>query len=215
MAAIIVLEDLPTALQSAEMIQAMVDGANARASRVAPCLIRPTVEWDNATAYAVGATVLLDAGPSLEVTVAGTSAAVEPTAPTVLDGTVVDGTVTWKLIAPTAAQLAEAKLVLLGAVKRWAEAGAGAFQAQQAGPYGITVDTRQRTGFNLWPSEITDLQEICSSGTNTSTGAFSIRPGAGDSLAGHAPWCDRYFGGLDCSCGYALSGNDWIFEPAD
>lgn len=59
-------------------------------------------------------------------------------------------------------QLAEARLVLLGAVKRWAEAGAGALQSQTAGPFGQTIDTRQRTGFNLWPSEIVALQDICS-----------------------------------------------------
>jgi hypothetical protein len=115
--AIIEVTDLPTALQSADtvdtMIETMVAGANARASRVAPCLT-----WD--------------------------------------------GTETDKP-APTADQLAEARLVLVGAVKRWAEAGAGAFQSQQAGPFGMQVDTRQRTGYNLWPSEIEALQDICSS----------------------------------------------------
>jgi hypothetical protein len=117
---IIQVTDLPTAVQSAEMVDDMVAGANAKASRVAPCLT-----WD--------------------------------------------GSETGKP-APTADQLAEAKLVLLGAVKRWAEAGAGAFQSQTAGPFGVTVDTRQRSGFNLWPSEIEDLQDICGS---------SARPRAG------------------------------------
>lgn len=65
--------------------------------------------------------------------------------------------------APSADQLAEAKMVLVGAVKRWAEAGSGALQSQTAGPFGVTLDTRQRTGFNLWPSEISDLQAICAS----------------------------------------------------
>jgi len=162
---IITVADLPTALQSAEMVSDMVAGANAKASRVAPCLT-----WTGQE----------DGQPE-----------------------------------PSEDQLAEAKLVLIGAIKRWSDAGAGAFQQQTAGPFGIQVDTRQRTGYNLWPSEITDLQEICSSGTNTSTGAFSIRPSAGDTLSSHAPWCDRYFGGLDCSCGYALSGDGWIYEPVD
>jgi hypothetical protein len=63
--------------------------------------------------------------------------------------------------SPTADQLAEAKLVLIGAVKRWADAGSGALSAQTAGPFGQTLDTRQRMGYNLWPSEITDLQGVC------------------------------------------------------
>jgi hypothetical protein len=122
-ATIITATDLPVAIRSHELVNAMVSGANAKASRVAPCLT-----WDG--------------------TVAG-----EP--------------------APTADQLAEAKLVLIGAVKRWAEAGAGAFQQQTAGPFGVTVDTRQRTGFNLWPSEIAELQEICK-GDDADTDAYAV-----------------------------------------
>ncbi len=111
--AIIDVTDLPTALQSADMVQLMVDGANARAARVAPCLT-----WT--------------------------------------------GTPT-EQPAPSSDQLAEAKLVLVGAVKRWAESGSGAVSQQTAGPFGMSVDTRQRAGFNLWPSEIEALQEICAS----------------------------------------------------
>lgn len=120
MATIITVDDLPSALQSAELVQVMVDGANAKASRVAPCL-----------------------------------ASEDP--------------------VPTDDQLAEAKLVLIGAVKRWSETGAGAYQSQQAGPFGVTVDTRQRTGFNLWPSEIEGLQEICrEAGAGNSGRAFEV-----------------------------------------
>ena len=162
MAEIISVTDLPSALQGAEMVDTMVAGANAKASRVAPCLA-----WD---------------------------------------GTVADQP------APTADQLAEARLVLIGAVKRWAEAGSGALQSQQAGPFGVTVDTRQRTGFNLWPSEITGLQDICKGGP-TSREAFSIDTTSSTSLAGHAPYCDLYFGGATCSCGYSLTGVAPIYEP--
>lgn len=155
MAAIIAKTDLPTAIQSAEMIDAMVAGANARATRVAPCL-----------------------------------AAADP--------------------APTADQIAEAKLVLIGAVKRWAEAGSGALQSQTAGPFGMTVDTRQRGGFNLWPSEITDLQAICSNGP-AGRQAFSIdtAPGRGDGE--HLPWCNLAFGATYCSCGVDIAGEP-IYE---
>lgn len=162
MATIILKTDLPTALQSAELVDVMVAAANAKASRVAPCLA-----WD---------------------------------------GTVTDQP------APTEDQLAEAKLVLIGMVKRWTEAGAGALQSQQAGPYGMTVDTRQRTGYNPWPSEIEALQEICSTG-KVGREAFSIDTASTMTLAGHAPYCDLYFGGATCSCGYSLTGVAPIYEP--
>ena len=161
MAEIIAVTDLPAALQSADMVDAMIDtmvaGANARASRVAPCLT-----WD---------------------------------------GTETDQP------APTADQLAEAKLVLLGAVKRWAEAGSGAVSQQTAGPFGMQVDTRQRTGYNLWPSEIEALQDICASGTDTSSGAFSIIPSGGSSA--HMPWCAINLGAAYCSCGADLTNYEY------
>lgn len=126
MAEIITVGDLPSALQSAELIDTMVAGANAQASRVAPCL-----------------------------------ASTDP--------------------APTADQLAEAKLVLVGAVRRWAESGAGAFTQQTAGPFSVSTDTRQRTGYRFWPSEIEALQDLCKGG-DESSGAFSV------DTAPCAPW---------------------------
>ena len=78
---------------------------------------------------------------------------------------------------PTPEQTAEAKMVLLGTLKRWAEAGAGALtqHTQTAGPFNRSesYDTRQRTGYNLWPSEVTELQSICASGTGDD-GAFMV-----------------------------------------
>ena len=74
---------------------------------------------------------------------------------------------------PSDELLAEAKLVLIGAVKRWTESGSGALQSQTAGPFGVTVDTRQRTGYHLWPSEIEQLQELCREVSSTG-GAFTI-----------------------------------------
>jgi hypothetical protein len=203
-AAIITLADLPAVAQSNELAQTLVDGANAKASRVAPCLVTPTTAvWAATTAYAVGDKVSLPGGEFLEVTVAGTSGATAPLAPSLVGDTVTDDTVTWGRIAPTADQLSEARLVLIGAVKRWTEASSGAFQAQQAGPFGVTVDTRQRTGFNLWPSEIEALQAICA--TATTSGAFTID--TAPSLSGvHAPWCALAFGATYCSCGADIAG---------
>jgi len=150
---IVAVTDLPAALQSAELVEAMVDGANAKAARVAPCLT-----WD---------------------------------------GTVTDQP------APTAGQLAEAKLILIGAIRRWAEAGSGALQQQTAGPFGQTIDTRQRTGYNLWPSEITDLQSICKTAGQGGRQAFSLDTAPAG--AAHMPWCALNFGATYCSCGADLT----------
>lgn len=160
MASIVVVADLPAKLQTGDMVADMVAGANAKASRVAPCLT-----WD------------------------GT----DVTKP-----------------APTADQLAEAKLVLLGAVKRWAEAGAGAYQAQQAGPFGVTMDTRQRTGFNLWPSEIEALHDVCASVDPESGKAFAVDT-AGPCVGQHLPWCSLAFGATYCSCGVDIA-DEPIYE---
>ncbi|MEU5668952.1 hypothetical protein ABZ749_01015 [Micromonospora sp. NPDC047753] len=153
---IILPSDLPASLQGGELVAVMVAGANAKASRVAPCL-----------------------------------ASTDP--------------------APTAGQLAEAKLILIGAVKRWAEAGAGAFQQQTAGPYSVTTDTRQRSGFNLWPSEIDALQALC---RTSSPSAFTVdtAPGCGTI---HSPICSLMFGALYCSCGADLTGTGPLYELVD
>ncbi len=147
---IITSVDLPADIVSNAMSTMWVDGANARASRVAPCL-----------------------------------AATDP--------------------PPTEDQLAEAKLVLVGAVTRWAQAGSGAFQSQTVGPFAVTVDNRQRGGFHLWPSEISQLQDIC----KNVSGAYSY-----DTVpcsVYHSPVCSLYFGGSDCSCGASIAGQP-IYE---
>jgi hypothetical protein len=157
-AELITVDDLPVALQNAadsDHLEMMVAGANAKASRVAPCLPWADVDDDHP--------------------------------------------------APSSDQLAEARLVLVGAVKRWHEAGSGAVQSEQIGPFGQTIDTRQRsTGYNLWPSEIEQLQDICSSGTDSSGSAFSIRPYCGTSA--HLPWCSLSMGAAYCSCGVDIAG---------
>ncbi|MGN7155439.1 hypothetical protein ACTHRK_04885 [Dietzia cercidiphylli] len=70
-----------------------------------------------------------------------------------------------------AAARTEAKLILVGAVQRWSEAGSGAIAQASAGPFQLATDTRQRTGYNLWPSEIEVLQDLCRSDQG---GAFSV-----------------------------------------
>lgn len=152
MTAIITSADLPDDIASHAMATLWVEGANARASRVAPCLASTDPE-------------------------------------------------------PTDDQIAEAKLVLIGAVIRWSQAGAGAFQSQTLGPLGVTLDTRQRGGFNLWPSEVTQLQDICKNGSESKAYAVDTVP----SGACHSPICSLYFGGDACSCGADIAGQP-IYE---
>jgi len=64
------------------------------------------------------------------------------------------------------AHAAAVKALLRGAVLRWNEAGTGALQAQTAGPFGQTLDTRQERRGMFWPSEIAQLQAFCASGTS-------------------------------------------------
>ena len=108
---------------------------------------------------------------------------------------------------PTADQLAEAKLILLGAVKRWAESGAGSFVQQTAGPFSVTTDTRQGSGFNLWPSEIDALQDLCRSDPS---GAFSVDTAPGE-CSQHSLICSINFGAAYCSCGADLTGDRPLF----
>ena len=162
MAAIITTSDLPASVQSHELVESMVAGANAKASRVAPCLVE----------------------------------ALEAAAPT----------------AAQSAALDEARLILVGAVQRWAQAGSGALQQQSAGIFAQTIDTRQRTGFNLWPSEISDLQAVCSDGP-TGRSAFSIDTAPTASASAHLAWCALNFDATYCSCGVDIAGYP-IFEGA-
>ncbi len=151
---IIDVSDLPAAMQSTELVELMVAGANARAARVAPCLVATDPE-------------------------------------------------------PSEDQLAEARLVLIGAISRWVQSGSGAFQQQTAGPFSVSTDTRQRTGYNLWPSEIEQLQAVCSSGDSVGRQAFSID--TAPSSSAHLPWCSLMLGANYCSCGVDIAGEP-IYE---
>src|SRR5690348_2759850 len=57
------------------------------------------------------------------------------------------------------------KAILRGAILRWFDSGSGAVQSQTAGPFGQTLDTRQERRGMFWPSEIQQLQNLCSSGS--------------------------------------------------
>jgi hypothetical protein len=109
------------------------------------------------------------------------------------------------------AKLNAVKAILRGAILRWEDAGSGALQTQQeqTGPFGVqtTVAPQVRKSM-FWPSELEQLQGICSTGEKGSAFTLDTAPGGGDSATAflHTPWCSYRFGATYCSCGVDLSG---------
>lgn len=71
----------------------------------------------------------------------------------------------------TSTQIGGVKAILRGAILRWEDAGSGAISQQTAGPFGQMIDTRNQRRSMFWPSEIVDLQRLCSAGSG---GAFQV-----------------------------------------
>lgn len=113
-----------------------------------------------------------------------------------------------KLVAPCIADTefahtAAVKAVLRGAILRWNDAGSGAVTTQTAGPYSQTYDNRQTRKSLFWPSEIEQLQDLCTpEGTGKAYAVDTVAPCA----AVHADVCALTFGALYCSCGADLAG---------
>lgn len=95
-----------------------------------------------------------------------------------------------------------AKAILRGAILRWNDGGSGAITQQSAGPYQQTVDTTIARRSLFWPSEITQLQKLCS---GQDAGAFSVDTVGRSSI--HAEACAVVFGALYCDCGVDLTGS--------
>lgn len=81
-----------------------------------------------------------------------------------------DATATATVLAPcitadTFTAAAVVKAILRGAVLRWNDAGAGVRSEVHIGPVGQAFDTRQARRGMFWPSEITQLQSLCSAGS--------------------------------------------------
>jgi len=106
---------------------------------------------------------------------------------------------------------AEAKMILVGAVQRWSEAGSGAIAQASAGPFQLATDTRQRTGFNLWPSEIEVLQDLCSKDAG---GAFGVDTVPTFGRVWHDEACSIVFGASYCTCGAVLTGGEPLWPSA-
>lgn len=99
---------------------------------------------------------------------------------------------------------AAAKAVIRRAILRWNDAGTGAAQSLTALGFSQTLDTRQQPSRGLfWPSEVTELQDICKADTATSE-AWSY-----DTISTgfqHAQSCAVNFGAQYCDCGVYLTG---------
>lgn len=100
------------------------------------------------------------------------------------------------------------KAVLRGAILRWQEAGTGALQSQQVGPFGQTFDTRQQRRGMFWPSEIEQLQSICGSDDKK---AFTVDTVPATIIV-HAEICALVFGAEYCSCGAWLTMGLPLYE---
>lgn len=105
-----------------------------------------------------------------------------------------------------AEKMAALKAILRAALLRWNDSGSGAVTQQAAGPFSQSIDTtRERRGM-YWPSEITQLQELCSA--TPSGGAYAI-----DSRPilpwGHADICALHLGATYCSCGAILTRHEY------
>lgn len=99
---------------------------------------------------------------------------------------------------------AAAKAVLRGAILRWNDTGSGGKVTQAALGYSQTVDTSQPRRQMFWPSEIEQLQKMCTD-PNAETGAFAVDTVACGGSIEHADICSINFGSTNCSCGAILT----------
>lgn len=101
---------------------------------------------------------------------------------------------------------AAAKAIIRGAVLRWNEAGSGATTSETVGPWSTSTSAPRKGMF--WPSEVTDLQKLCS----TSTGAAFAVDTVFAVQQQHADICALNFGALYCSCGAVLTNLYPLYE---
>ncbi len=85
-------------------------------------------------------------------------------------GMIDDATAIAAVVAPCINGVAFTKVdavraILRGAILRWNDAGSGALQSEAVGPFGQVYDTRQQRRGMFWPSEITQLQSLCATGS--------------------------------------------------
>lgn len=98
------------------------------------------------------------------------------------DATALAGVLAPCILADGFANTAAVKAILRGAILRWNEAGTGAIQSQTAGPFGQVLDTRQQRRGMFWPSEIEQLQGLCSSGSSYTVSIAGPDPVPADTI---------------------------------
>jgi hypothetical protein len=97
-----------------------------------------------------------------------------------------------------------AKAIIRGAIIRWHEAGQGELQARTALGFSQTLDTRVPRRTMYWPTEIEQLQKLCSDPADENDKAFSY-----DTVprwTQHDKACSLMFGASYCSCGADIAG---------
>ena len=150
--------------------------------------------------------------------VALTAADLEPFAeidPIKADAMIADALAMAAVVAPcitddTFAYDAAAKAIVRGAILRWNDSGTGAFSQQGAGPFQVSYDNRQPRRSLFYPSEISQLQDLCKE--SGSEQAYTVDTVS--TTIQHADWCSINFGANYCDCGASLAGYPIFGEPA-
>lgn len=102
----------------------------------------------------------------------------------------------------TVGQRKAVKAILRGAIMRWSDVGTGAVQTDSSGTLSTTTDTTAARRGMFWPSEIADLQKICSDGESGK--AYTVDTVGFGTV--HADVCSINFGAAYCSCGADIAG---------
>lgn len=84
---------------------------------------------------------------------------------------------------------------------RWHDAGTGAVQSLTALGFSQTLDTRQNRRVLFWPSEIQQLQQMCSGIDDRSAWAYDL---LGAPVRNHIAACSFHLSADRCSCGAVL-----------
>lgn len=100
-------------------------------------------------------------------------------------------------------QKAATKAILRGALLRWDGSGNGAVTTRAALGYSETIDTSNPRRNLFWPSEISQLQDICAAADAGK--AYSVDTATAISVV-HSDTCSTVFGATYCDCGADLAG---------
>lgn len=112
------------------------------------------------------------------------------------------------------ADQAAVKAIVRNAILRWNDAGTGSLAGlqQAAGSFQVsqTLDTRSPRRGLLWPTEIADLQAICSDGS--ASGAYEVNSVPEAAGTAHADICSINLGATYCTCGAILTQRLPLYE---